>query len=369
MRPPDQWDKAPSQPAARRQSTSKPPTKRKSKAKSAQQVMTDDLDVNDQNSGDQVGLGEAAPDTQRPTSQDQPLQSTENTAPPPARRKLQRSNSVDPSNLPTRREMKKATAEAALQRAVQSSPPRFPGSRVSPIEIDLSTDSPPKPTKRLLFPSPRKPGELKSLDPASDKQVSSNRKVGAIQIFDAEAEKENRAPANFEHDDGLDHLFGDDTNILKTPQRAIQATDNLKTPAQSAKRTPLGSKSNHNRRHSNPETPSRSGNAGLQATPFSTRLARLLSDSNNGLEDGFTMSPFTSRAINDMGMFDLGDLNHDANGNYSLYDDDSMQIDDNIWNADFYHDSENSIPQYHGEAEGQIEGSGIDSNPHASAML
>lgn len=367
MRPPDQWDKVPGQPVIRRQSTLKPPTKRNSRAKSNQQPMTDDLDDLDQDSADQTGLGEAASDTHGQSSQDQPLQSTESTARPPARRKLRRSNSVDPSNLPTRRKMKKATAEAALQRAIQSSPPRFPGSRVSPIEIDPSSDSPPKPTKRLLFPSPRKPGELKSLDPASDEEVSPNRMVGGIRILDVEAEKENRVPTG--DDDGVDHIFDDDTNISKTPQQPAQSTDLLKTPSRTVKRTPLGSRSNHNRRHSNPETPSRSNNADLQATPFSTRLARLLSESNNGLEGGMTLSPFTSQAMDDMGMFDFADLTNDVNGNFSLYDDNSMQIDDNLWNAGLYHDSMEPFLQHLGESKGAIGESGVDPSPSTSAML
>ncbi|KAF1945870.1 hypothetical protein EJ02DRAFT_431112 [Clathrospora elynae] len=53
------------------------------------------------------------------------------------------------------------TAQAAFQRAIQSSPAGLRGSRNSPINID--PDLTPKPTRRLLFPSPRHRGEDKSL--------------------------------------------------------------------------------------------------------------------------------------------------------------------------------------------------------------
>lgn len=53
-------------------------------------------------------------------------------------------------------------AEAALQRAIQSSPAGF--RRTKDASVDLDTDLTPRPTRRLLFPSPRKNGEVKSLD-------------------------------------------------------------------------------------------------------------------------------------------------------------------------------------------------------------
>lgn len=57
----------------------------------------------------------------------------------------------------------KEAAEEALRRAIQSSPAGLRGSRHSPIDVD--PDLTPKPTRRLLFPSPRKEGESKSLSP------------------------------------------------------------------------------------------------------------------------------------------------------------------------------------------------------------
>lgn len=263
------------------------------------------------------------------------MQTTEYAAPKPARRKIQRSNSMGPTDLPTRRTMKTATAKAALQRAIQSSPPRFPGSRVSPIELDGEADSSLKPTSRLLFPSPRKPGEVKSLDPSTDKQVSPLSRRKRLQMFDIEGDKENIKPM-LDGCDDFDHLFDERDKFLTTPKQGTHTTDILKTPSRSIKRTPLGSKSGHQRRYSNPETPSRL--LGQAATPFSTKLSRLLSDANDGLDGNFSMSPFTSQALENAGMFDFTDLNNGAsNGNFNMYND-QMDLDHNIWNAGNFFD-------------------------------
>jgi hypothetical protein len=78
--------------------------------------------------------------------------------PPPA---LGRASSFQPStNTAT---LDKEAAEEALRRAIQSSPAGVRGSRHSPIDVD--PDLTPRPTRRLLFPSPRKDGEAKSLSP------------------------------------------------------------------------------------------------------------------------------------------------------------------------------------------------------------
>jgi hypothetical protein len=50
----------------------------------------------------------------------------------------------------------------ALQKAIQQSPARILGSKESPIEVEENLS--PHPVSRRLFPSPRRPGEFKSLD-------------------------------------------------------------------------------------------------------------------------------------------------------------------------------------------------------------
>lgn len=72
-------------------------------------------------------------------------------------------------------------AEAALQRAIQSSPAGFRRSKDSSVDVD--PDLTPRPTRRLLFPSPRKNGEVKSLDlgqansPTSTQTVNDKEKA------------------------------------------------------------------------------------------------------------------------------------------------------------------------------------------------
>lgn len=198
-------------------------------------------------------------------------------------------------------------AEDALRRAIQSSPAGLRGSRHSPIDID--PDLTPQPTRRLLFPSPRKDGEAKSLSPTSQAAAADtheankdnpsekprcerckklrkacdrerpcgrcdNADIGydgcipvpranwfetpVVQMANVEEEnpdKENCPPsASTEHDD-LAHLFEDPASSKTTPQKDALFQDLLKTP------TP-GS------RHRNPLTPRRGADdSSLQRTP------------------------------------------------------------------------------------------------------
>ncbi|KAJ4993256.1 GATA transcription factor [Stagonosporopsis vannaccii] len=78
-----------------------------------------------------------------------------------------------------------AEAEAALERAIQSSPAGFRRSKDSSVDVD--PDLTPKPTRRLLFPSPRKSGEVKTLD---FKQESADKPIPQI-VLKGEAAPEN----------------------------------------------------------------------------------------------------------------------------------------------------------------------------------
>ncbi|CAG5164516.1 uncharacterized protein ALTATR162_LOCUS6665 [Alternaria atra] len=66
-----------------------------------------------------------------------------------------------PTVAPSARELDSEAAQTALERALESSPAGIRGSKAEPIEIDQ--DLTPKPTRRLLFPSPRKQGRRKTL--------------------------------------------------------------------------------------------------------------------------------------------------------------------------------------------------------------
>ncbi|KAF2087269.1 hypothetical protein K490DRAFT_65656 [Saccharata proteae CBS 121410] len=111
-----------------------------------------------------------------------------------------------------------AISNAALARAVNSSPVRMPGSQESPI--DLEEGFTPKPTRRLLFPSPRKEGEVKSLGNSNSNSGITLDKTTVQANFvleDRRTDKENHPPAN---EDGFDDLFEDGfpSTIHATPK-------------------------------------------------------------------------------------------------------------------------------------------------------
>ncbi len=191
-------------------------------------------------------------------------------------------------------QLKHAAAAAALTRAIQSSPPRFPGSKFSPIELDA--DVSPQPTRRLLFPSPRRSGEIKSLEipeagdhhstaagPPKRNSIDTNQAISS--------DKENLPPTEDNEDDGLRHLFnGEETNVTpRTPKSESLRMDTfLRTPSVGSRRkalTPRGFLSSAAKRwRDGPETPSRVLSHGHQdvaeMTPFTAQLAQLISEAN-----------------------------------------------------------------------------------------
>ncbi|KAF2845573.1 hypothetical protein T440DRAFT_434307 [Plenodomus tracheiphilus IPT5] len=141
MRPKTVWDKS-SKPAKRKRATASG-----SRTKSMSQV--DDL------ASDAV-VPES--DSAMPGDQDEPVAPFDGTSgrhmrPPPAFERAASMQTTGGSDL--------EAAQAALRRAIQSSPAGVRGSQKSPINID--PDLTPRPTRRLLFQSPRKDGEAKSL--------------------------------------------------------------------------------------------------------------------------------------------------------------------------------------------------------------
>lgn len=210
--------------------------------------------------------------------------------------------------------------EIALEKAIASSPARNLGSATSPIEIPEES---PNPTRRLLFPSPRKDGEFKSLaDPPEvgksgnvtptrtssqpQKQLKVAKKASPkpvdVQKFinidpslkdrhsngsivgsrDEEVDKENLPPIEEGEEDDFAHLF-DDTLLGGTPvpvtprtERTIQRM--FKTPTPVKIRTPRtgngnGNGSKRSRTSHLLETPTRSS-GGIRKSPrFSGRGA------------------------------------------------------------------------------------------------
>lgn len=230
---------------------------------------------------------------------------------------------------------------AELQRAIQSSPGRSQGSQDSPIEIEELT---PKPTRRMLFPSPRKDGQVKGIDdydsfrksnsPVESDKQSSLTKISAgqadIAIFDAFTFDKENMPPPFDDDDELAHLFDGSPSAIfrtpgktprKTPQKGSQHSIDqlLKTPTPASRRrkllTPSADAANNanqptlagndfllspgSSRYNFRSTPTRLANtpgrrsgvgsdASQRTSPFSKHLSQMVNNVTGGMGDCFT---------------------------------------------------------------------------------
>lgn len=220
-------------------------------------------------------------------------------------------------------------AAAALQRAIQSSPPRFPGSKTQPIDLSIA-ESPSRQqnVRRLLFPSPRKDGEAKTLDgsPSTGTPTKSN---GATVIHmkdpfaDTAADQENP------------------NELLVTPTKKKSRLDAVKTPTRSSPR--LAAKNQANRAaefleppHDKPETPSRAAAEHIvlpEMTPFTASLNRMMSDGIGayGGEDPsgmFNFSDFSN--IDDFGLDTMGLPQSDGDW-FPIHDEKDMNVE--LWNG------------------------------------
>ncbi|KAF2689249.1 hypothetical protein K458DRAFT_357885 [Lentithecium fluviatile CBS 122367] len=190
-------------------------------------------------------------------------------------------------------QLDEAAAQAALLRAIQSSPVGLRGSKDSPIEVE--EDLTPKPTRRLLFPSPRRSGEVKSLGhmrsfpsltaPGTGMKATEGA-TGQPGLEFEGIDKENCPPAGDEEDDGLFHLFNDHGSTRTTPTKGRSTEDSHKTPTPgSRRRVPLTPKRSTaplglitpSKVLKTPRTAIRATPAAPE-TPFTRQLNALLSD-------------------------------------------------------------------------------------------
>ena len=226
-----------------------------------------------------------------------------------------RANSMQPQ--PKRNDSQKqwssAELDVALHRAIQSSPARCVGSQESPIDIE--DELTPRPTRRLLFPSPRGDGQMKTLD---DLALPGSKPPSSTIIEMAFVEEPNKENCPPREDDDLSHLFECSPNVFTTPLKTLYTTGSptlphnfdtlLKTPTPSRSslrtvarntRTPSGNQSSTflptfssaEAKNLFPMTPSRWANltspSRNQMTPFTRQLTQLLSDAHHDV-------PFTS---------------------------------------------------------------------------
>ena len=198
------------------------------------------------------------------------------------------------------------SAAAALKRAIQSSPARLVGSQQSPIELE--DDLTPKPTRRLLFPSPRRKDEMKTLDDngsaPSDhlSQSTTNNITPVLVVDDTQYDKEN-CPPPLDANDDLNNIFQDiNFPLARTPEKKIRSpssTNSFKTPTPGSRRklplSPSNLLSSTNRALRSTASSTRVSASKLlqtllspsqsrehqQLTPFTAQLNQMLSDSLN----------------------------------------------------------------------------------------
>ncbi|KAK7192560.1 hypothetical protein DPSP01_006501 [Paraphaeosphaeria sporulosa] len=225
--------------------------------------------------------------------------------------------------LQTRSErLDEPTARAALERAFQSSPLGVrSGSKDTPISVD--GDLTPRPTRRLLFPSPRGPGEVKSLadntsassvSPRSNSLKTTKAPMHDQNVAVEDGDKENCPPTAGTEDDDLAHLF---ESPKITPSKCSSLEDLLKTPTPgSRQRVPLTPMRYVDLSLTTPSRSSRTPRGtGKNATiapetPFTRQLNDLLSDSmiSGSPSQNFDMSAFASFTPGRGGVLHFGDF-------------------------------------------------------------
>ena len=200
--------------------------------------------------------------------------------------------------------MDNAAATAALQRAIQSSPARLVGTKQDPIPVG---DLTPKPTRRLLFPSPSQSDEAKS-DHANLSPIVRNgctekteKSLTSALTDDNQADKENRPPS--EDENGvLDDLFGEDPGIASRPttptpsskmhSSTFKTPKNISTPHKDPPMTGDFFSSTAKALLHHPRTPKRASSSSVaqplgEITPFTAQLNQFFSEANGSPSGNF----------------------------------------------------------------------------------
>jgi len=271
-----------------------------------------------------IANGEIPPDSDPAEAADPEVSQNEVQQPKPRRLRgggqLARTSSVSSQGPTTTLQRQQSNMSAALQHAIQSSPPRIVGSRHSPIELDEEKNG--RAACRLIFPSPRKAGELKVLDAPSlgaptivvdPVKSAPPRTLTPIDpsLIDPELmaisnDKENIAPRsatpNLDDDNDFSHLFESNTDGLPSPFRIprtpksgrSQSTQSFCSPTSSARKrqilTPrswmaLNRPNNDSNTRLRTPSPSRNDNAmtltaEAEMTPFTRHLNQLITEAN-----------------------------------------------------------------------------------------
>lgn len=281
MRPKEFWEKTPNQRG--------PHEKRKRAPRARKQ----DSEAASNHAASDASHGTALhSDASSPPEEANQEDGVEHTQLPPAKRQRASSVQVAPTKAKGNN-MNDPTAAVALQRAIQSSPARFIGTQNVPVEVK---DLTPKPTRRLLFPSPSQSEDGKTLrdhDFHTENKIRNNsqRSTETPSSDYDQADKENRPPVDEEG--VLEGIDGRHFSRPTTPSPSRKlGTSSLKTPQKSTSpsRTPKTSDffSSAARALLRPittpkRTPTKSSSQPLaEMTPFTAHLNSLLAQANNG---------------------------------------------------------------------------------------
>lgn len=197
-----------------------------------------------------------------------------------------------------------ASAAAALHRAIQSSPARLRGTQNAPIPI---ADLTPKPTRRLLFPSPSQSNSAKldhspsSPSALKEQPSQSSHSRASVEADDEQADKENCPPMPVENET-FDDLFEEEPRSNTrptTPTPSSNAQDqtfktprNNNTPHRGLPKTGDFFSSTAKALMNHAITPHRNTSTAAaqplgEVTPFTAHLNQLFSDANGSPSANF----------------------------------------------------------------------------------
>ena len=222
-----------------------------------------------------------------------------------------------------------ASAAAALERAIKSSPHKFMGTQEVPIEVE---DLTPQPTQRILFPSPKQPekppSKQRSISGGSSPLPEHTSGRNSLADIPTLLNKENCPPPAT---NDIDRFFNEDAyaapdRSTTSPPRKSKYPCLNRTPKKSPGHRPLTTSESLSaakaflRPPNTPKrTPAKHTGPLAELTPFTAHLNQLLSDANAATPGAsqldFPMlpslrnTPNSSRILDfDFGNFDSQDL-------------------------------------------------------------
>ena len=285
-----------------------------------------------------------------PSPRSEPQQHNDSSRPEPQLPTLRRS-ATSFSNATVHDDggtLDEASAAAALDRAIKSSPHKFVGSQQTPIEI---TDLTPQPTRRILFPSPSQSEKTSSRTQPErdDKSVP----AGQDRAESKNAKKDNLPPSG---ENDIDRFFNEEGYaVASTPSTSATKSKYPwlnHTPSKSpSQRFSVATDSAKKTNQLPPSTPSRTPSKGTrqypQFTPFTAHLNQLLSDATAGSPGGTNYdfptlpplrnTPNSAKLVN----FDFGQLDSQD----FISTDIPMPSSPPPWNFDSFNDSGEGLEQ------------------------